>query len=257
MTLNQWLTSTDPAAMLAALGEQADERRCEIAARSVRKSFEKRMGFVGNWGVGSWKNRLMAWNDDEDALCDIIRCLWPSPFIERERTECENCNGLGSIEAMDSICQLVECKMCKGRGYTLAKIECPECKNWSIRQKESITRMNCKTCDDTLFTLAPLINPRWRTPLVLDLARQVRGKDAGWYCKSCGKECGTADFWCHCGDKATRSKSDAIQPNPGAMLPLSDVLFEAGCDVPEIIDHLKCGVHGPECWVIGALLNGQ
>ena len=228
----RWLTCTDPAAMLAALGDAADERRCELAVRRMRELHDKRSVADQRWSDPSrtWKNLLSgAWL--EPPVCDLIRCIWPSPFIERERTECGNCNGLGSIETMDSICQLVECKMCKGKGFTLAMVECPECKNWSIRQKESITRMNCKTCNDTLFVIAQLIDPRWRTPLVMDLARRAKGNREPYV-------------------------GPTGPPAPEVLPILADALMDAGCDSEEIINHCRGdGPHVRGCWVVDLLLG--
>jgi hypothetical protein len=136
--------------------------------------------------------------------CNLIRCLWPSPFIERERMECEseNCS-----------------KISPGRLKS----------NW---------HWECEDCDGKGFTLAPLINPRWRTPLVMDLARQVKGWrfDSTPYLNS--------------------SNPIYVDPNPELMPILADAMMDAGCELPEIIEHLKCGVHVPgECWVIRELLG--
>jgi hypothetical protein len=211
----RWMKGNDPAWMLAAMGEQADERRCEIAVRYMRDAFRTRHGIAYEpWSDSrNWREALKhAWC--EPPLCGIIRCLWPSPSIERERDICEQCEGKKTVETIVRYYGWDE----KRRGATYEDGEC-----WECRGSGSI--------------LIPLINPRWRTPLVLNLARQVRG----WYYE----ETAGGDRFCVSGE-----------PNPDLSPILSDALQDAGCDVPEVIEHLKCGVHvAGECWVMRELLG--
>lgn len=129
--------------------------------------------------------------------------------------------------------------------------------------------MPCKRCGGTLdhrgyqkgsgFIDAPRIDPRWFTTDVLGLLATVKGKESGWYCKNCGGECGTADFWCYCGDKASRVKSEAIPPDrsPFTMNVLADALMDAGCDDGELLDHVRTGPHVSGCWCVDLLTKGQ
>lgn len=209
----RWLSTSDPAWMLNALGEQADEWRCEMIVRAMRERFINRHGIDNySWSdATNWKIAIpQAWN--EPPVCDLIRCLWPIPFIER--SACEN-KFIPIYEDLTEFSHPESCE-CKGTGY------------------------------------APLINHRWRTPLVVNLARQVRG---GWFCSICGAtKPKISKTPCDCGSIVW----SMIDPNPEAITPLIDALQDppAYCDLPEIIEHMKADCkHLAECCVIGGLLG--
>lgn len=180
----RWLMCTDPAWMLDALGNQADERRKRLFASACRDEAKLLSRSHQNYDAYNLEVVVAYWlyagdsHISKESRCSIIRCLWPSPFIERERVD---------------------------------RFDCSE--------------------------LAPLIDPRWRTLLVMDLARHVMG----WYYE----ETAGGNRFCVC-----------VEPNPDLSPILSDALQDSGCEVPEIIEHLKCGVHiAGECWLLKELLG--
>lgn len=220
----RWLTCTDPAWMLNALGDAADERRRIVFANSITSMCTGHECNIGDrhsfgawievdWGYITSNKSMWPHATEKDVRCDLIRCLWPSPSIERELVECEseNCSKISPVRLKS---------------------------NW---------HWECEDCNGKGCTLAPLINPRWRTPLVMDLARQVRG--------------GTIE---HddliLGGKVRMSGVSILEPNPELMPILADALQDppACCDMPEIIEHLRCGVHVPgECWVVSELMRSD
>ena len=183
----RWLSTDDPAWMLAALGDAADERRMLLFSESMGWTADSVRGISLRWCI----NYALTHTDKTEKACNIIRCLWPSPFIER--------------------------------------IDCEDCTD-GLRYDETGS-MICRTCDCKGFTI---INPRWRTPLVLGLAMRIAGVSM-----------------------RIRMDEEPLKPQPGLMPILSDALMDAGCEVREIIEHLKADCrHMAECWVIGGLLGG-
>lgn len=213
----RWMTSNDPAWMLSALGDAADERRCKILVEECRKKWDGPLKRNWNQNVFRWKIVAKAsWINPSmnertnEWMTHLMRCIWSSPFIEREREECLSCNGCRRVYSSDGE-RLVCCPTCHGKGD---------------------------------LGESTIINPRWRTPLVIELARQVRGEP---------------DAAITCGGQGTEYLPIVYSnPNPELMPILSDALQDAGCDVPEIIEHLQCGAHvAGECWVIGMLLDAE
>jgi len=88
----------------------------------------------------------------------------------------------------------------------------------------------CRLCSMG-WLFGPVIDPRWRTSTVIDLARVIRG----------------------------RHYEDSPPDNdPHRYGILADALQESGCDCPEIIEHLMQPIHvADQCWVVSALLEGK
>lgn len=249
----RWMTTTDPAWMFNVLGDDADERRKLIFDRECEKLYQARAKCPSAVSI-SWIEFVASLfsihitGDDSTKIvkpveaCNLIRCLWPSPFSERE---------------LESAIYTAEIWLFFGRKITVESENYGEiCEKLERLRIDNWPNVSHISPVSAVERFCPLINPRWRTPLVMELARKVRGREAGWYCGNCGRECGTAGFWCFCGNAATRYKSEATPPNPELMPILSDALMDAGCEVPEIIEHLKADCrHMAECWAIGMLLD--
>ena len=276
----RWLTCTDPAAMLAALGDAADERRCELFVEAIRatnfpnenfgENPSNRWGFLASYWCGNREHGVQM--KPPANAPDLIRCLWPPPMMERERDGCKQCDGRGGGKQ-------------SGMG--------------------SIPR--CRACDGEGFTFAPLIDPRWRTPTVMELARKARGErrpafsgrstngqniHSFHFAKNCGEvEIMHSSIRLKVGDRfdlvldeedrigrykkhwygllvpgethAYQFTTDELSgtpptgPNPELMPIMADALMDLEVGNEIITDHLRCGVHvAGECWVIGALLDG-
>lgn len=207
MSPDLWHDCTSPRQMIDWLGDKADEKRLITAANIVRQLWDARTSaydwsYQGENHVG-WL-RVLDHNYDcgrvaKDA-CNIIRCLFPNPNIERER------------------------------------VECPECRGWHYEIMEADDGV-CQRCDGEGTIESPLIDPRWLSSTVLDLAMVIRGSGPNGDWPSGGD-------WTH------------SPPRPELMPILGDALLDAGCDNDEVIEH--CQSHGPHvagCWVVGAILD--
>lgn len=190
----KWLVTDDVTWMLDALGNGADEERCKTLVIAMRKIIHG-TAWVELENLGglftSWRQCAVFYSIHP--ACDYIRCLWPSPFMERERVE---------YDGPDPI-------IYGNKG----------------------------------FTLSPLIDPRWRTSKVMDVARKVKGTEVGWEMTAIGDVDSAKPIAWEIG----------CEPDHEAMPILADALMDAGCDVPEIIQPLR-RPHRLPCWVVAELL---
>lgn len=138
---------TSPRQMIDWLGDKADKTRLIAAANIVRQLWDARTSAYdwrqqGNNHV-DWLKYLTDIYDNGKVIvdaCNVIRCLFRNPLVERERVACPECNdGLGYDRYFTIT--IGECEVCNGKG----------------------------TID------APLTDPRWLSSTVLDLAKVVRG----------------------------------------------------------------------------------
>jgi len=156
--------------------------------------------------------------------------------------------------------EMVECDVCKGYWK---KSECSNCINGKV--------------------VEPLIDPRWKSSTVLDLAKVIRGfpdlvekrerlRNSGrgvlcnsgccYECVECSAKTGSPDLCKECLELRAicNSMSESagvfsIDPQPIHPI-LADALEDAGCDNEFIISHLRQEVHvAGKCWVVEEILK--
>lgn len=229
--IEEWRTSTNPARMIEMLGDKADERRLQMWASVCGDLCESR--WPSNLGPGEVPSRLVAsWTMEyfgdnyvsRKEVCNILRCLFPNPNIERERVECPECEGEGTMEYLIS--------------------------------EDDTAEFPCETCHGAKEIEAPIIDPSWRSSTVMDLARTIRGV-ACQACKATGtviigvERSGRKNFG-RCGNcNGMCSFPELFERMPI----LGDALLGAGCDDDEIIIHCQCGEHVGGCWVVKAIIG--
>lgn len=81
--------------------------------------------------------------------------------------------------------------------------------------------------------LQHVIDERWRTSTVIDLAWNIYG---GWYCSQCGARWADTDAGCYCTGKGVRG---VVEPQIERMSILADALMDAGCDDEYILNHCR------------------
>lgn len=207
--ISEWRTSTSPARLIELLGDKADEKRLDMFGRecdlilSSRVEFTVRPSDSGRWywtTMAAWENKDCTVKPLE--VCAIIRCLWPNPFIERERVECPLCLPFGG-------------------GVDMSMFVDERDRNPAI----------CWICKDERTTEAPIIDPRWLSSTVLDLAKVIWG-ESKW------------------------ARIANITPRSELMPVLADALLDAGCDNEEVIEHCQSGgPHVDGCWVVDSILS--
>lgn len=149
----EWRTCTNPARLIEMLGDKADDVWLNMFGSECDRILNSRVQFTVRTNESAyeyWRTDA-AWDNPDCTVkpieaCGIIRCLWPNPTIERERVECPECEGEGTME------------------YLVAEDDTAE--------------FPCETCHGQKEIEAPIIDPQWLTDDVVGLARTIRG--GGW-----------------------------------------------------------------------------
>ena len=132
--------------MVEMLGDVDEKRRTQFVEECRRIS-----GPRGWLQPASEQNAFDVWIGSERmgvplvVRCDLLRCLWPNPNIERERVECPECDGGGQF------------KRYLGHG--------------------DYDEIDCGRCKGVGTIPAPIIDPQLLTCNVLGVARTIRGGD--------------------------------------------------------------------------------
>lgn len=252
--------SNDPQRMLAALRRVGvSEDRIDRWGELCEAEYTARGGrnpSIPNW----WARNLVVGALYCSHGVPFLRCMFGGEFAG-EWEECAECDwqvtptGRRKGEVYKSAgpsSEWIECTGCSGLGVVRAMVECPNCFGWKTTWKGNPSLTICRTCDGIGRIPKPLIDPRWRTSTVMDLAQQVRG---GEHCDNCNGEGGgfhnDSGNWLACGDCRMGST-----PPQFALLPiLADALEDAGCDNADLLEHCRSGgPHVPgECWVMRAV----
>jgi hypothetical protein len=239
MTESEWLSSTDPAAMLAWLTGQAPIGR-PPDTRPRREAL----------GVSVRRLRLFA----EAAGCRSCRILSAgrgNSFWADSVSKCDSC---GPPERKAHILRDVfnpfrpvrfdrACFTCEGRGEI--PIKEPPYVHVMIPRFAA-----CRSCDGT--GRIDWDKPSWLTnPIVRAIALDAYAERAGMACGRCGgtalHDCGDGLFRCEGCNCTTRTVSDGTL-DPHRLGVLADAAEDAGLEDAEILNHLRGKERAPGDW---------
>lgn len=257
--LDDW-RSNKPALMLAALramGIGDEDERLVAWVRELRREagytfVDNETACVGVWGNGYHLNVPMP------TRAAFLDCLFGGEFAA-ERVVCRWCNGHTDLEHEEgiSLYDMSQCRICHGLGSVKATVECKTCSSEgqvrrSTRRHERVEKITCPSCFGQKRIPAPLIDPRWLSPTVIDMAKVIWGIEC-WDCdeppdQRYVKQCND------CNGKGNNGRTSRFERMPI----LADALMDEGCDNEEVIRHCQAGgPHLPQCWVIAAILRGN
>lgn len=299
------MTATDPriatwhgsnvAAMIALLGDGADEEKLRAWVQACRELYDSRYRKLKQaiiidwipiendrikWHASNWGESNFAFSMPLATRAALLRCLFPPPYPFRERVTCPACDGTGEVRFCDAAGDMdnMPCMRCEG--------------TWVGYRKGSGT------------IPGPLMDPRWLSSNVMDLARAIRGDALRRVFETHlvqiqGKRIwrnGAIKVWLNppypdfgeridlkCVDEQDKEfggktlhgmlvigsgrnqfdwnlRQDELSiptepPHPERMPVLADELEITGCDCEEILAHCRAETHVNGCWVIDSILS--
>lgn len=204
--------------------------------RKWTNELDRRWGIVANvpyprsFSVGEWLQYFNITETDATFIkrakaCDLLRCLLPPPWLKRT---------------------------------------CPDCSHPDWKPRPNYLARSCNTCAGHGTLPGPEVDPRWLLSNVVDLLRIVRGK-RDCDCTKTTTPGRSADEWFDEADDDLNPHWQCEEcygaltltiPDYSLLPILADALDDAGCDVPELVDHLRAEHHCVgNCWVIDAILK--